>query len=274
VPELPEVETVARTLRPHVSGATILGVQTSRHALRRPIPEDVLHRACVGARFETVERVGKYLLIAISSGSTLLVHLGMSGRLLMIDSSAIRAPHTHLVFTLAGGRDLRYVDPRRFGVIACYSTDTVDAAPELAPLGPDPFTSGFTVEYLARALAGSRRDLKSFLLDQRQIAGLGNIYVCEALFRAGLSPRRSTSRMGDDRSSRLHEAILHVLSEGIRNRGTSFSDYLDVNGEMGQNQAVLWAYGREGEQCRKCGGVIRRLVQGGRSTFYCPVCQK
>jgi formamidopyrimidine-DNA glycosylase len=274
MPELPEVETVVRTLRPHLCGATIQGIETSRLPLRRPVPEDALRRVCAGANLETVERVGKYLLIQLSSGSTILVHLGMSGRLMIVDRHAARAPHTHVVFALEGGRDLRYVDPRRFGVVVCYSTDELASTPELAALGPDPFEDDFTVDYLSGALASTQRDLKSFLLDQRQIAGLGNIYVCEALFRAGLAPRRSTARVRGARSAHLHEAILHVLSEGIRNRGTSFSDYVDANGEAGQNQSALLVYGREGKQCRTCGDRIRRLIQGARSTFYCPTCQK
>jgi formamidopyrimidine-DNA glycosylase len=204
----------------------------------------------------------------------ILAHLGMSGRLLFAAPDDACLPHTHARFRLDGGLELRYVDPRRFGVLRVYPADQVRASVELAGLGPDPFDPAFTVEYLADAVRGSRRDLKGFLLDQTRIAGLGNIYACEAMFHAGVSPRSRTDRLGRARAARLYHAIRQVLEASIANRGTSFSDYVDADGQEGENGAALHVYGREGEPCRTCGRKIKRIVQGARSTFYCPGCQK
>jgi len=278
MPELPEVESVARSLRPRLVGRRVLSVETSGLALRRTIDRARLEKACAGAVVESVERVGKYLLVALSSGSVLIAHLGMSGQLVFADARAERRPHTHALFHLDGELDLRYVDPRRFGVLSIYPSEDVAASPELSVLGVDPLDPAFTVEYLHGALASARRDLKAFLLDQSRIAGLGNIYACEAMFHAGISPRRRTHRLGRDRAAKLHRAIRHVLETSIANRGTSFSDYVDADGAIGSNQAALFVYGREGEPCRRCKSPIKRpikrIVQSGRSTFYCVSCQR
>jgi formamidopyrimidine-DNA glycosylase len=272
MPELPEVETVARTLRPRLVGRRIVEVETSGLPLRRPVERARLKKLAVGATVRSVDRIGKYLLVDLSSETTLLAHLGMSGRFQFAPPEAARAPHTHVVFTLENGVELRYVDHRRFGILRAYESATVRASPELSILGPDPLSEGFTVEYLAAELRGSKRDVKSFLLDQTRIAGVGNIYACEALFRAGISPRRRTNRLAKQAEA-LHEAVTAVLREGIANRGTSFSDYVDAEGEFGSNQHSLNVYGREGASCRRCGTAVRRLVQGARSSFYCPKCQ-
>jgi formamidopyrimidine-DNA glycosylase len=170
--------------------------------------------------------------------------------------------------------DLRYIDPRRFGVVCVYPHEAIAASPELSVLGLDPLDAAFTPAHLHTLLREARRDLKGFLLDQSRIAGLGNIYACEAMFLAGLGPRRRTNRVPADRAARLHATIRQVLEAGIANRGTSFSDYVDADGEAGSNQDALYVYGREGAPCRTCNTTIRRLVQGARSTFYCPVCQR
>jgi formamidopyrimidine-DNA glycosylase len=274
MPELPEVEIVARTLRPRLVGRSVTAVETSGKKLRRPIDRAQLRRACLGARVEEVSRIGKYLTIGLSTGWTLLAHLGMTGRFLVVGAQAPRAPHTHAVFALDDGRELRFVDHRRFGVLRAYRADGLAASAELSILGPDPLEPDFTVEYLACELSSARRDLKSFLLDQTRIAGLGNIYVCEALHLAELPPRRRTHRVTPKAAARLHAAIQATLRAGIENRGTSFSDYVDADGLAGENQNTLHVYGREGEPCRRCGTLIRRLVQGARSTFYCPRCQR
>jgi formamidopyrimidine-DNA glycosylase len=282
MPELPEVETVARSLRPRLVGREVLGVQTSGLALRRPVDERALRVALVGARVDSVERRGKYLLVATSSpsaGAQLVVaHLGMTGRFVFSEPAAPVEPHTHARFLLdeKGPRELRYVDARRFGQIAVYPAAAAARSDELSVLGVDPLEPAFTVAWLRAALATSRRDLKSFLLDQGRIAGLGNIYVCEALHHARLSPRRRADRVTPEAAARLHAAIREVLETSIANRGTSFSDYVDADGELGSNQEALFVYGREGERCRapKCRGTIRRIVQGGRSTFFCPVHQR
>jgi formamidopyrimidine-DNA glycosylase len=274
MPELPEVEMVARTLRPRLVGRRVLAVETSGLPLRRPVDRARLKKVAVGASVESVERVGKYLLIDLSSGTTLLAHLGMSGRFTFAPPETPRAPHTHVVFALDDGVELRYVDHRRFGILRAYDRSRVRGSPELSILGPDPFEAGFTVEYLAAQLAKTRRDVKTFLLDQTRIAGVGNIYASEALFLAGIGPRRRTHRLKREQAARLHEAVKKTLAAGISNRGTSFSDYVDADGELGTNQDTLHVYGREGEPCRTCGSAIRRLVQGARSTFYCPECQR
>jgi formamidopyrimidine-DNA glycosylase len=274
MPELPEVEMVVRTLRPRLVGQRITKVESSGLPLRRPIELRALSRACVGARVEAVRRIGKYWLIDLSNDHVLLGHLGMTGRLLFAAARDPREPHTHAVLTLGRGVELRYVDPRRFGVLRTYTQAEAPRSPELSVLGMDPLEPGFTVDHLQAMLDDSRRDLKAFLMDQGRIAGLGNIYVCEALFHAGLSPLRRANTVGRARGKKLHAAILQVLEAGIANRGTSFSDYVDADGNQGGNQHALWVYGREGEACRNCGARIKRLTQAGRSTFYCPKCQK
>jgi formamidopyrimidine-DNA glycosylase len=223
---------------------------------------------------EAVRRIGKYWLIELSNAHVLVGHLGMTGRLLFAAADDPRAPHTHAVFALDRGQELRYVDPRRFGVLRVYTQEDAPRSPELSVLGMDPLEPSFTSAHLQSMLDDSRRDLKAFLMDQGRIAGLGNIYVCEALFLAGLSPRRLANTVGKARGKKLHAAILKVLRRGIENRGTSFSDYVDADGQQGGNQHSLWVYGREGEPCKKCGAKVKRLVQGGRSTFFCPRCQK
>jgi formamidopyrimidine-DNA glycosylase len=273
MPELPEVEMVVRTLRPRLVGERISAVETSGLPLRRPIDRKMLIRACVGARVEGVRRIGKYWLVDLSSEHVLLGHLGMTGRLVFADAGEPRAPHTHAVFGPGKGRELRYVDPRRFGVLRAYAAAEAPTSPELAVLGVDPLDPAFTVAYLADALAASKRDLKAFLMDQSRVAGLGNIYVCEALFRAKLSPKRRSDR-AVKQAAALHAAIVAALADGIKNRGTSFSDYVDADGQSGGNQHALSVYGREKGPCKRCGAAVRRVVQAGRSTFFCSRCQK
>jgi formamidopyrimidine-DNA glycosylase len=273
MPELPEVEMVARTLRPRLVGRRLVAVSTSGLPLRRPIDRRRLEAAC-GAAVQAVRRIGKYLLVDLSSSEVLLTHLGMSGRWLFAATSEPRAPHTHVVFRLDDGGELRYVDHRRFGVLQVYRSDEVRASPELAELGLDPLEPGFTVEYLTAQLRATHRDVKGFLLDQTRIAGIGNIYASEALHHAAIGPRRRTTQLGAARIARLHAAIVAVLERGIANRGTSFSDYVDADGASGGNQHQLAVYGKEGEPCPRCSAKIKRLVQSARSTFYCPRCQR
>jgi formamidopyrimidine-DNA glycosylase len=277
MPELPEVEMVVRTLRPRLVGERIRAIETSGLALRRPIDRKLLERACVGARVDGVRRLGKYWLVDLDHGPAgkhvLLGHLGMTGRLVFADEGAPRPPHTHAVFHLRRGLELRYVDPRRFGVLRAYAAADAPTSPELAVLGVDPLDPAFTIDYLATALAASKRDIKAFLMDQSRIAGLGNIYVCEALWRARTSPKKRSHRLVAQAPA-LHAAIVGVLADGIENRGTSFSDYVDADGQAGGNQLTLAVYGREKEACRRCGAAVRRMVQAGRSTFFCPRCQK
>jgi formamidopyrimidine-DNA glycosylase len=273
MPELPEVETVVRTLRPGLLGARIRAVWTSGKGLRlaRPVDQANLARFSVTARITAVRRKGKYILIDLDRGQAgILVHLGMTGRLRLQAASESRAPHTHVVWSLTGSRELRFVDARRFGWVA--ASRDVDSLPELAGLGPDALAE-LDVARLRALLAASSAPLKSFLLDQKRIAGLGNIYVCEALFRARLHPR-TPARRAVGRATQLLRGIRAALRIALANRGTSMRDFVDSQGRSGDNAAALLVYGREGKPCRVCGEPVRRSLDSGRSTFYCPRCQR
>jgi formamidopyrimidine-DNA glycosylase len=276
MPELPEVETVVRSLRPGLVGRTIRAVWSSGRPLRmrRPVDLAALRACCQGATVRAISRRAKYILIALArrerDAGTLVIHLGMTGRLRLEDARTARAKHTHVAWTLAGGRELRFVDARRFGLVRAASPG--DALAELAALGPDAL-DGLEAAALARALAASAAPIKSFLLDQRRLAGLGNIYACEALFRARVHPR-TQARRTRGQAGRLVAAIRQTLELGIANCGTSFRDFVDANGEPGTNLEELLVYGREGEPCRVCAAPVRRMVDAGRSTFFCPRCQK
>ena len=273
MPELPEVETVRRSLLPALLSGGITEIHTSTLALRRRRIDRVALSALVGAQFVAARRHGKYLLLDTSAQVTLLVHLGMSGRLLLVDAAVPHVQHTHVRLTLSTGKELRYVDPRRFGLVRPYATETIAKTEELSILGPDPLGSLFTSADFSSDLARTKRDLKSALLDQGTVAGLGNIYVAEALFVARLSPRRRAHRLSMPERARLFGAIIEVLERGVQNRGTTFSDYVDANGELGSNQHTLFVYGRAGEPCRVCATLIRKIVQAGRATFFCARCQ-
>jgi formamidopyrimidine-DNA glycosylase len=273
MPELPEVETVARTLRPRLLDASIAAVWTSGKGLRlaRPVDRAALARLSVSARITAVRRRGKYILIDLDRGQAgILVHLGMTGRLRLQAASEPRARHTHVVWSLASGDELRFVDPRRFGWVA--ASQNVDALPEVAQLGPDAL-DGLNLGRLRALLAASAAPLKAFLLDQKRIAGLGNIYVCEALFRARLHPR-TPARRAAGRAAALLRAIRAVLRVALANRGTTMRDFVDSEGRRGENAAALLVYGRAGRACRVCGAPVRRSLDSGRSTFYCPNCQR
>jgi formamidopyrimidine-DNA glycosylase len=273
MPELPEVETVVRTLRPRLLNSTIAAVWTSGKGLRlaRPVDRAALARLSVSARIAAVRRKGKYILVDLDRGQAgVLIHLGMSGRLRLQAASEPRARHTHVVWSLAGGDELRFVDPRRFGWVA--ASKNLDALPEVAGLGPDAL-DGLHLGRLRALLAASAAPLKSFLLDQKRIAGLGNIYVCEALFRARLHPR-TPARRAVARAAALLRSIRAALRIALANRGTTMRDFVDAEGRSGDNAAALLVYGRAGEPCRVCGTPVRRLLDGGRSTFYCPHCQR
>ena len=276
MPELPEVETIARDLHARIPGRKIRAIWTSGFPLRMAKPIDVegLRKIADGRVVKAVRRTGKYLLIDLAgradSTPGVLVHLGMSGRLQVDAAEVPRAPHTHVVFALDDGSELRFRDPRRFGWIA--GADPIDASPELAGMGPDPLAA-LTHEELARRLEGARTPIKAFLLDQSRVAGLGNIYVCEALFRARIHPTTPAMRTVK-RAPALFEAIVETLTLGIENRGTTLRDYVDSFGTGGNNAQALLVYGREGEPCRACEAPVRRRVDAGRSTFFCARCQK
>ena len=268
VPELPEVESVVRSLAPRLVGRRIESAWTSGKKLRA-VGGVALKTGLVGRRVESLQRRGKFIVAELSGHGALVAHLGMSGQLTFASPTDELRPHTHVRLDLGGALELRYVDPRRFGFVAAYQK--IADCPSLRALGLDPFDDQFTPAWLLGRLGATRRDLKAFLLDQTEIAGLGNIYVCEALFTAGLHPQAPSASVTD--AERLHAAICSILTVAIANRGTSFSDYVDADGQAGSNQLSLAVYGREAESCRVCSRKIQRLVQSGRSTFYCPRCQ-
>jgi formamidopyrimidine-DNA glycosylase len=270
MPELPEVETIRRGLALRISGRRIVRAELRRPDLRRPFPP-MLAARLKGARIGALSRRGKYLLIELDETGLLLLHLGMSGRITAGGPEIPDAKHDHVVLSLDDGTVVRFNDPRRFGTLDYLARGTEAAHPLLAGMGPEPLEPGFDGAYLERALAGKLTPIKAALLDQRIVAGLGNIYVCEALFRAGLSPRRLAATVVGGRAARLAAAIRDVLGEAIEAGGSSLRDYVQANGELGYFQHRWAVYGREGEPCPGCNCAegVRRIVQSGRSTFFC-----
>jgi formamidopyrimidine-DNA glycosylase len=270
MPELPEVETIRRGLALRISGRHIVQAELRRPDLRRPFPPMLAVRL-KGARIGALSRRGKYLLVELDESGLLLLHLGMSGRITAGGPDTPDAKHDHVVLTLDDGTVVRFNDPRRFGLVDYLARGTEAAHPLLAGLGPEPLEPGFDGAYLGRALAGKLTPIKSALLDQRIVAGLGNIYVCEALFRARLAPRRLAATVTGARAGRLVLAIRNVLDEAIAAGGSSLRDYVQANGELGYFQHRWAVYGREGEPCPgcTCAEGVQRIVQSGRSTFFC-----
>ncbi len=278
MPELPEVETVVRGLRPKLEGHRLQRVEQRRADLRFPLP-DGFARRLTGRRVERILRRAKYMLLHLDDGQVLLCHLGMSGRMLIMETRpGGRRPalqrHDHVIFTTEAGTEIRFNDTRRFGIMDLLPAAALQDHPLLRDLGPEPLGNDFNGPGLAAALKGKRTPIKSALLDQRVVAGLGNIYVCEALYFAGLSPRRQAYTVQGGRAEKLAAAVRQVLTRAIEAGGSSLRDYVQADGELGYFQHEWAVYGREGAACKCCGAAIRRLVQGGRSTFYCPRCQR
>ncbi len=270
MPELPEVETTVRGLRPVLEGRRIASVEARRPDLRRAFPPDLRQRL-TGARVTGLGRRAKYGLIETDRGDTLVFHLGMSGRW-RIDPEEIGA-HDHLLIETDAGHRLALNDPRRFGSLDLVPTEALDRFDPFLRMGPEPLGPEFNPATLAEALSGRTAPIKALLLDQRVVAGLGNIYVCEALHIAGIAPRRAGSRIGRHRLTRLVEAIKAVLEAAIEAGGSTLRDYARPDGELGYFSKAFLVYGREGETCR-CGAPVRRRAEGGRSTFYCAGCQR
>ena len=279
MPELPEVETTRRGLAGVLEGHVLTRVQQRRADLRLPIPDDFVARL-QGNRVVGISRRSKYLLIHMADGLVVLCHLGMSGRFVMtaLDREAPPelGPHDHLVFETDGRVQLIFRDPRRFGLVTFADAGAVDSHPLLAEIGPEPLGNAFSAAHLDAGLAGRRTPIKAALLDQRLVAGLGNIYVCEALFRARISPRRSAHTVVGRRAARLVPAVRAVLGQAIDAGGSTLRDYAQVDGELGYFQTQFLVYGREGEPCVTdgCTATVRRIVQSNRSTFFCPRCQR
>jgi formamidopyrimidine-DNA glycosylase len=271
VPELPEVETIRRQLRPHLEGRTILKVEILDWRWTRPErPEDVAE-GLRGAVVEALGRSGKYLELALSDDRHLLIHLRMTGTLLI--DPPIEPAHTRVRFELSGGRRLVYVDPRRFGTGHLLYGSEARERYLGARLGAEPMTADFTVDYLRAAASGRRAPVKAFVLDQRRIAGVGNIYADEALFRARIHPLRAAGTLNRTQLARLREAIEESLEAGIAAKGASIDDFRHVDGARGAFQDRFLVHLREGEPCVRCGTAIRKIVVGGRGTYVCERCQ-
>ena len=293
MPELPEVETVRRGLQPAMEGAKIVKAEARRKDLRFPFQKDFIARL-EGQTVTGLGRRAKYLMADLTSGDVLLMHLGMSGSFRVLSGDADKTPgqfhhprseeraHDHVVFHMSSGAAVVFNDPRRFGYMKIIARSALEDEPLLKGLGPEPLGNEFDAAMLARSCAGKKTSLKAALLDQRVVAGLGNIYVCEALFRAHLSPKRSAAtlatRKGEpaDHARHLVNAIHSVLNQAIKAGGSSISDHRQTSGELGYFQHSFQVYDREGEKCRTagCGGIVKRFTQNGRSTFWCPKCQK
>jgi formamidopyrimidine-DNA glycosylase len=293
MPELPEVETVRRGLQPVMEGARFDAVEVRRGDLRWPLPKDFAKRI-EGETASGIGRRAKYLLVDLSSGEVLIMHLGMSGSFHVFREQREKTPgtyyhqrsqhvtHDHVVFRMSSGAIVTFNDPRRFGFMKIVPRAKLDDEPLLRGLGPEPLGNEFDAAMLARACAGKKTSLKAALLDQKVVAGLGNIYVCEALNRALLSPKRQASTIAsrsgapNERAERLVDAIKAVLKDAIEAGGSSLRDHKRTDGELGMFQHHFRVYGREDKPCptRGCGGTVKRIVQNGRSTFYCPTCQK
>jgi formamidopyrimidine-DNA glycosylase len=293
MPELPEVETVRRGLAPVMERARFRKVIAHRHDLRWPLPKDFAARL-TGQTVNRLGRRAKYLLAELASGEVLMMHLGMSGSFRVAQRRRERLPgdfyhsrgnhaaHDHVIFHMSSGAVISFNDPRRFGMMKLVPQRELEAEPLLKALGPEPLADAFTAERLARLCRGKKTSLKAALSDQRIVAGLGNIYVCEALHRARLSPKRRASTIAaksgqpNERGEALVEAIKTVLGAAIAAGGSSLRDHRQTNGALGEFQHNFRVYDREEKPCprRGCNGTIKRIVQGGRSTYYCPVCQR
>jgi len=288
MPELPEVETVRRGLAPAMEGATLRKVEVRDRRLRWPLPKDFEQRL-TGKTVEGLGRRAKYLLADLSSGDVLIMHLGMSGSFRVgkdakpgayYHERSKSAAHDHVVFHLSNGERVTFNDPRRFGSMKLVPRARLEQEPLLRDLGPEPLGNEFDAAMLAKACRAKKTSLKAALSDQRVVAGLGNIYVCEALYRARLSPKRRASTIADrngqpnDRARALVDAIKAVLNDAIKAGGSSLRDHRRADGSLGDFQHNFQVYDREGEPCPHCRGKVKRIVQTGRSTFYCPSCQK
>lgn len=291
MPELPEVETVRRGLAPVLEGARIARARANRPDLRFPLPDNFAQRL-TGARVERLDRRAKYLLGALDTGETLVMHLGMSGRFIVRAGEGAEAKdaepsafyyagapnpaHTHIAFETEAGARVEYNDPRRFGFMLLIETAKLERHALFKGMGPEPLGNGFSAKHLFEAFAGRSQSVKATLLDQKIVAGLGNIYVCEALHRAGIAPKRAAGRIGAPRLEGLARAVREVLTDAIEAGGSSLKDYAHTDGSLGYFQHRFRVYDRAGQKCVTpgCAGTVKRIVQTGRSTFYCPHCQR
>jgi formamidopyrimidine-DNA glycosylase len=282
MPELPEVETVRRGLEPSMTGAVITRADVNRPDLRWPFPDRMADRL-TGARVLQLRRRSKYILVDLDTHETLLIHLGMSGRMTVsgdplgqfVHDHPGVLKHDHVVLHMENGARVTFNDPRRFGAMDLLDTQTAEAHPLLAKIGPEPLGNDFHEAHLIKVLSSKNTPIKTALLDQSLIAGLGNIYVCEALFRAGIDPRRKAKDLSQSHATALVPIIRDILLEAIEAGGSSLKDFRQAGGELGYFQHSFRVYGQEGNACtaHDCTSAIERITQSGRSTFFCPTCQ-
>ncbi|NKF21214.1 bifunctional DNA-formamidopyrimidine glycosylase/DNA-(apurinic or apyrimidinic site) lyase [Solimonas marina] len=272
MPELPEVETVRRGLEPHLRGRRIARVTVRDPRLRWPVPA-TLARDAEGRRIESIARRGKYMIVTLDSGDRMIWHLGMSGRMFVLDATHPVVKHDHVDFLLDDQRLIRFHDPRRFGAVLWWPA-VENAHPLLATMGPEPFEDAFNGDYLFRKSRGREIAVKNFIMDGHIVVGAGNIYAAESLFRAGIRPTRRTGKLTRADCTRLAEKIREVLAEAVERGGTTLRDFFGADGASGYFQQELFVYGRDGQPCRTCGVPIKGLVLGGRASCYCPGCQR
>ncbi len=274
MPELPEIEVLRRSLTPHCVGREIAGVEVLETRLRRPINRHTFGPRLQGAKIQDVGRRAKYLLLDLDNQRTLMMHMGMTGQMIWTPDEPAVQPHQHIKFTLDDSSVVTFRDPRRFGLALVLETANLDQAPELRRLGVEPLAEDFSGATLAIRARGRRVGIKQFLMDQAVVVGVGNIYASEALHLAAVHPARSVGRVSASTWDRVAESVAATLRRAIDAGGSTLSDFRDGEGGSGYFQIEHAVYGREGETCRRCGRAIRRVVTGGRSTFYCPGCQR
>lgn len=275
MPELPEVEVVCRGLIPHLVDKAITSVQYSGLPLRHPFELETARNALIGEVVRSITRRARYGLIQTQS-HILVCHLGMTGNLGIFSQNADKRKHDHICFALDNGNELRFHDPRRFGSIQLFTNTTAEELEQtiFSSLGPEPFAPEFTVKYLQAFAKGRKSAVKNFIMDNRVVTGVGNIYANESLFKAGIHPKRQAGALTKGQWKRLHQAIIETLQWAIRCGGSTISDFLNASGEGGYFQANFKIYGKEGKNCPQCGKTVEKMVIGGRSSFYCKRCQK
>ena len=273
MPELPEIETLRRSLARSLPGRSIVRVEVRDRRLRTPVAARALRERVVAHRVEAVGRRSKYLLVHLDRGEVLIVHLGMSGRFVRVAHTAPIVAHTHVILGLDDDTELRFQDPRRFGMVFVVRHDDLATHPRFARLGPEPLAPDFDAQTLRDRAGRARKPIKNVLMDAHVVVGVGNIYACESLHRARIHPRTPARRLSLLRWQRLHQAVREVLRQAVRDGGTTLQDFRDADGQYGAFQHRLQVYDRAGEPCARCGRSIRRIVQAGRGTFYCPGCQ-
>ncbi|MGQ4810071.1 Formamidopyrimidine-DNA glycosylase [Candidatus Entotheonellaceae bacterium PAL068K] len=274
MPELPEVETIRRGLAAQIIGQQITGVRVRQAQLRYSVDVDAFHEQAVGCTIEAIDRRAKYLLVRLYPERVMVLHLGMTGRLRVGPPASQDAPHDHVIFQLGTDLELRFHDTRRFGMCFLTTAAALPVHPRLRYLGPEPLSAAFSGAYLQERARGSRRPVKNFLMDAAVVVGVGNIYASESLFLAGVRPTREVGRLRRTHWDPICVAVQQVLQAAIDHHGTTLSDYVDSDGRQGEFQNQLLVYGRQGQPCSRDGRRIRRIVQAGRSTYYCPACQR